>query len=69
MKEVAMELEGLQLMQKHPWINGNKNLEETCYLLPSSSSKTCEYGDRSCHKNAGYDSIRDQVLISFDDGR
>ncbi|KAL4307773.1 hypothetical protein S245_057416 [Arachis hypogaea] len=69
MKEVAMKLEGLQLMQKQPWINGNKNLEETCYLLPGSSSKTCEFGDSSCHKNAGYDSIRDQVLISFDDGR
>ncbi|MED6144345.1 hypothetical protein PIB30_014878 [Stylosanthes scabra] len=69
MKEVAIELEGLRLMQRHPWINENKNLEETYCLLPKSSSKTYEWGDSSCHRNDAYDSITDQVLISFDDGR
>ena len=69
MKEVAMELEGLRLMQKHHWINADKNLEETQYLLPKSSSKVYEHRDSSTHHKTGYDSIRDQVLISFADGR
>ena len=33
MKEVAMELEGLRIMVKHPWVNDQLNLEETEYLL------------------------------------
>ncbi|XP_061359686.1 wall-associated receptor kinase 5-like [Gastrolobium bilobum] len=33
MKEVAMELEGIRLMEKHSWTNAEVNLEETHYLL------------------------------------
>ncbi|THG00060.1 hypothetical protein TEA_018121 [Camellia sinensis var. sinensis] len=31
MKEVAMQLEGLRMMEKHPWVDDNKNLEETLF--------------------------------------
>uniref|UniRef100_A0A7N2MK39 Uncharacterized protein n=1 Tax=Quercus lobata TaxID=97700 RepID=A0A7N2MK39_QUELO len=33
MKEVAMELEGLKAMTKHPWVKGNMSSEETEYTL------------------------------------
>ena len=33
MKEVAMELEGLVIMEKHPWGNANVNIEEIENLL------------------------------------
>ncbi|XP_061336482.1 wall-associated receptor kinase 2-like [Gastrolobium bilobum] len=69
MKEVAMELEGIRLMEKHPWINTDVNLEETHYLLHEASSSIHEHGDSSSHQNSGYDSIKDHVLIDFDDGR
>ncbi|KAL9331016.1 hypothetical protein ACSQ67_000626 [Phaseolus vulgaris] len=34
MKEVAMELEGIKLTEKHPWINTSKNLRRvnTCFM-------------------------------------
>ncbi|XP_061358734.1 putative wall-associated receptor kinase-like 16 [Gastrolobium bilobum] len=69
MKEVAMELDGIRLMEKHPWINTDVNLEETHYLLHEASSSIREHGDSSSHQNTGYDSIKDHVLIDFDDGR
>ncbi|XP_061359689.1 putative wall-associated receptor kinase-like 16 isoform X1 [Gastrolobium bilobum] len=69
MKEVAMELEGLRLMEKHSWTNEEVNLEETHYLLHEASSSIHEHGDNSHHQNTGYDSIRDHELIAFDDGR
>ena len=69
MKEVEMELEGLSLMQKHPWINAEKKLDEIEYLLSKSSSKIYENGESSSNQNIGYDSIKDQVIIAFDDGR
>ncbi|KAI8015633.1 Wall-associated receptor kinase 5 [Camellia lanceoleosa] len=60
MKEVAMEIEGLRMMEKHPWVDDNKNLEETQYLLGDqlsdtygggtsvSNSRTRQY-DKPCH--------------------
>ncbi|XP_061340123.1 wall-associated receptor kinase 5-like [Gastrolobium bilobum] len=69
MKEVAMELEGIRLMEKHPWINTDVNLEETHYLLHEASSSIHEHGDSSSHQNTGYDGIKDHVLIDFDDRR
>ncbi|KAK7385111.1 hypothetical protein VNO78_30822 [Psophocarpus tetragonolobus] len=69
MKEVAMELEGIRLTEKHPWINIDKNVEETRYLLHDASSSIYEPGDSSNNQYAGYDSIRDHVLITLDDGR
>ncbi|THG01127.1 hypothetical protein TEA_025903 [Camellia sinensis var. sinensis] len=43
MKEVAMELEGLRMMEKHSWVNDIKDLEETQYLLGDQLSDV--YGD------------------------
>ncbi|KAK7385112.1 hypothetical protein VNO78_30823 [Psophocarpus tetragonolobus] len=69
MKEVTTELEGITLIKKHPWINIDKNFEETRYLLHDASSSIYEPGDSSTHQYAGYDSIRDHVLVTLDDGR
>ncbi|GAU15131.1 hypothetical protein TSUD_08690 [Trifolium subterraneum] len=69
MKEVAMELEGMRLMDKHSWINDDLNVEENQYLLHESSSSIYETGDSSKHGDIGYDSLKDQVLIVLDDGR
>jgi len=69
MKEVAMELEGMRLMNKHSWINDDLNVEESHYLLHESSTSIYELGDSSSHGNIGYDSLKDHVLIAFDDGR
>ncbi|KAH1094681.1 hypothetical protein GYH30_040112 [Glycine max] len=69
MKEVAMELEGMRLTEKHPWINTFQNPEEA-HLLQKGSSSICEPGDSSSHQyTIGYDSINDHVQIAFDDGR
>ncbi|KAL4596091.1 hypothetical protein ACB092_12G139500 [Castanea dentata] len=67
MKEVAMELEGLKAMTKHPWVKGNMSSEETEYLLqkPYDDCVSGVSGNSAC-----YDSIRKQVSISIlDDGR
>ncbi|GAU15128.1 hypothetical protein TSUD_08660 [Trifolium subterraneum] len=69
MKEVAMELEGMRLMDKHSWINEDLNVEESRYLLHESSSSIYELGDSSKHGDIGYDSLKDHVLIALDDGR
>ncbi|KHN15520.1 Wall-associated receptor kinase 2 [Glycine soja] len=69
MKEVAMELEAIRQMEKHPWINREKNLEETQYLLHDAPSKIYEHRDSSSLQYNGYDSIRDHVLIALDNGR
>ncbi|KAK7303666.1 hypothetical protein RJT34_14578 [Clitoria ternatea] len=70
MKEVAMELEGIKLMMKnHPWTNADQNLEESQYLLHEASSGIYEHGDSSSHQYTGYDSIRDCLPITLDDGR
>jgi len=69
MKEVAMELEGMRLMNKHSWINDDLNVEESRCLLHESSSSLYEPGDSSTHGDIGYDSLKDHVLIALDDGR
>ncbi|GAU21234.1 hypothetical protein TSUD_11520 [Trifolium subterraneum] len=72
MKEVAMELDGIRLMEKHPWNDTDQNFEENQRLLHEASSSIYnEIGDDS--SNLGYtnvyDSLKDQPLIAFDDGR
>ena len=67
MKRVAWELQRIRGMHKHRWTNAD--LEETQYLLPKSLSEIYEHGGSSSHQCAGYDTIRDQVLVAFDDGR
>ncbi|KAK2399075.1 putative wall-associated receptor kinase [Trifolium repens] len=69
MKEVAMELEGMRLMDKHSWINEDLNVEVSRYLLHESSSSIFELGDSSKRGDIGYDSLKDHVLIALDDGR
>ena len=69
MKEVAMELEGIKLIEKHPWINTGKNFEEGQYLLHEAQSSH-EHGDSSsAQQNTGYDSLRALELIDFGNGR
>ncbi|KAK8473146.1 hypothetical protein PHAVU_001G066400 [Phaseolus vulgaris] len=69
MKEVAMELEGIKLTEKHPWINTGKNFEEGQYLLHEAQSSH-EHGDSSsAQQNTGYDSLRALELIDFGNGR
>ncbi|KAK9096309.1 hypothetical protein Sjap_021806 [Stephania japonica] len=60
MKEVAMELEGLRLSEKHAWIE--QNPQETEHLLGQSPG----YFDYS---NAGYDSMTSNVRASLHIGR
>uniref|UniRef100_A0A5B7A516 Putative wall-associated receptor kinase 2-like n=1 Tax=Davidia involucrata TaxID=16924 RepID=A0A5B7A516_DAVIN len=67
MKEVAMELEGLRMMEKHPWVNDGLNSEETECLI-GEQPDTYRYGG-NVNMTAGYDSIRGEVLISVGDGR
>ncbi|WJX09878.1 hypothetical protein P8452_00666 [Trifolium repens] len=69
MKEVAMELEGMRLVDKHSWINEDLNVAESHYLLHEPSSSIYELGDSSKRGDNGYDSLKDQELIVLDDGR
>ncbi|KAG4382761.1 hypothetical protein GLYMA_14G157600v4 [Glycine max] len=68
MKEVAMALEGVRRMEKHPWTNKSQNFQETQYLLHEAYS-TREHGDSSDLQSTGYDSLRNLELIDFGDGR
>ena len=64
MMEVAMELEGLRRMEVHPWFQVNQ--EETQHLL-SEPTGNFDKGDASS-SYAGYDSIRNHVILSVGDG-
>lgn len=68
MKEVAMELEGLRMMAKHPWINDASNSEETRHLLAEPSMDVVHYEDITS-SGAGYDSMRNQVVLPVRNGR
>ncbi|XP_057442740.1 wall-associated receptor kinase 2-like [Lotus japonicus] len=66
MKEVAMELEGLRLMEKPPWTNREQHLEETRYLLHKEASNIYS----SSLQNTWYDPSRDHVpLVALNGGR
>ncbi|XP_021283924.1 putative wall-associated receptor kinase-like 16 isoform X2 [Herrania umbratica] len=70
MKEVAMELERLRLIEKHPWVNLGSNSEETEYLLNGKSSNSYSNGGSSNNTSCGYDSIKSHVIIlPLDKGR
>ncbi|KAA8546579.1 hypothetical protein F0562_002682 [Nyssa sinensis] len=74
MKEVAMELEGLRVMEKHPWVNVNLYLEETELLLaktvPSDGYNNGTISvDNGCSSSTGYDSMKNQGIVSLNDGR
>ncbi|WVY89904.1 hypothetical protein V8G54_035418 [Vigna mungo] len=69
MKELTMELEGIKLTEKHPWINTGRNFEESEYLLYEAQS-SYEHGDSSSgQQNTGYDTLRELELIDFGNGR
>lgn len=74
MKEVAMELEGLRRMGKHPWANTNNNEEETEYLLAHETSisfdidtisQTSINANITVAPNNNYDSTRDHLIFYF----
>ncbi|XP_059453791.1 putative wall-associated receptor kinase-like 16 [Corylus avellana] len=66
MKEVAMELEGLTVMGKHPWGKAAIYTEETEYLLDvPAHSFNIDVGTST----TGYDSMPNQLLEPLDDGR
>ena len=69
MKEVTMELEGIKLTEKRPWINTGKNFEEDQNLLHEAQNSR-EHGDSSsAQQDTGYDSLRALELIEFGNGR
>ena len=67
MKEVAMELEGFRKMEKHLWVNVNSNFEETEHLIIETSDSS-KYDVRNKSTEV-CNSMRDHVLLDFDDGR
>ncbi|CAL5206534.1 unnamed protein product [Lathyrus oleraceus] len=73
MKEVAMELDGIRLMEKHPWNDTDQNFEESQRLLHEASCSIYNEGENGDSYNLGYtvgfDSLKDQPLIALDDGR
>ncbi|GMP46702.1 hypothetical protein CsSME_00014753 [Camellia sinensis var. sinensis] len=68
MKEVAMELEGLRMMEKNSWLNDKKNLEETQYLLGDQLSNAYG-GGTSMSNSTAYDSIANHAMTPFHSGR
>ncbi|XP_028794430.1 wall-associated receptor kinase 2 [Neltuma alba] len=67
MKEVAMELEGLIAMERHPWMKGRDAMaEETEYLLVHVPD---EYGAAGTSNSSGYDTMQKQMAFEIEDGR
>ncbi|XP_004295425.1 PREDICTED: wall-associated receptor kinase 2-like [Fragaria vesca subsp. vesca] len=79
MKEVAMELEGMAIMAKHPWGKNAKFCpEENEYLLGSPTSDSYDMDARGGDHNSsgltigtttGYDSMQIQMLMPHGNGR
>ncbi|KAL7263065.1 hypothetical protein ACSBR1_001274 [Camellia fascicularis] len=68
MKEVAMELEGLRMTDKHPWVNDIKDSEETQHLLGDQLLDA--YGGKTSMSNSAiYDSMINNDISSFNGGR
>jgi len=72
MKEAAMELERLRIMEKHPWGKADLYTEEIEYLLNApahSFNIDVDNGGSSSNRTVGYESVTKQVLKPLDDGR
>jgi serine/threonine protein kinase len=69
MKEVAMELEGLSIMVKHPWEKVDLHTEETEFFLDGNTSSFNIDVDIGCSSTTRYDSMMNQVMEPLDDGR
>ncbi|KAG8378456.1 hypothetical protein BUALT_Bualt08G0139100 [Buddleja alternifolia] len=67
MKEVVMELEGLRLGGKHSWAHTEQNAEEMESLIGEGFDGLA-YGDGNS-TIAGYDSLRDHVVLPISGGR
>ncbi|KAF8410194.1 hypothetical protein HHK36_002716 [Tetracentron sinense] len=60
MKEVAMEVEGMRRLGQHPWVQ--QDSQDTERLL-------AEPPDSSSYHTAGYDSLKDHVILPLGSGR
>jgi serine/threonine protein kinase len=69
MKEVAMELEGLTIMVKHPWEKAGLHTEETEFFLNGHTRSFSIDVGIGCSSTTGYDSMTNQVLKPLGDGR
>ncbi|XP_040997093.1 wall-associated receptor kinase 2-like [Juglans microcarpa x Juglans regia] len=71
MMEVAMELERLRIMEKHPWGKDNQTTEETEYVLCTPTVPfNIDIGVGSSVSGvSGPDSMINQILKPLDDGR
>ncbi|KAG6670513.1 hypothetical protein I3843_Q059100, partial [Carya illinoinensis] len=71
MMEVAMELEGLRIMEKHPLEKDNQTTEEMEYLLntPTLSFNIDNGASSSVSAVGGHDSMTNRLLKTLDDGR
>ncbi|GKU98444.1 hypothetical protein SLEP1_g11452 [Rubroshorea leprosula] len=69
MKEVAMELEGLRRMTKHPWVNDAWDPKEVEYLLGETSDKSGHDFDVSGSMSIISNNFPDQVELAIRNGR
>ena len=67
MNEVAMELQGLRMVEKHPWMKDNNNSEKTQFLTCELSGGDRDGGGTSIL--AAYGSMKNHVISPFDSGR
>ncbi|PIN03482.1 Serine/threonine protein kinase [Handroanthus impetiginosus] len=68
MKEVAMELEGLMLGEKHPWVQTGHDEEVKGFLLEGEFSGAINVGEDNS-TSIGFDSAKDHVMLSMGGGR
>ncbi|GLT50228.1 hypothetical protein SLA2020_237280 [Shorea laevis] len=69
MKEVAMELEGLRRMTKHPWANEACDAKEVEYSLGETSDKSSHDFDVSGSMSVVSNAFPDQVGFAVHSGR
>ncbi|XP_059454881.1 wall-associated receptor kinase 5-like [Corylus avellana] len=67
MKELAMELEQIRKIEAHLWVNAQTNLEGAEHL-DGVTSNAYENGGSS-NTTAGFDSMKDNVMLALGDGR
>ncbi|THG10448.1 hypothetical protein TEA_003246 [Camellia sinensis var. sinensis] len=68
MKEVAMELEGLRMTEKHPWVNDVTDSEETQHLL-GDQLLDAYGGETSMSNSIVYDRMTNHDISPFNGGR
>ncbi|CAL5384697.1 unnamed protein product [Camellia sinensis] len=67
MKEVAMELEGLRMTEKHPWVNDVTDSEETQHLL-GDQLLDAYGGETSMSNSIVYDPMTNHDISPFNGG-